>query len=129
MSAPRLMVVEDEGIIAQDLRVSLRRLGYDVVAVVSTGQAAIDRAQTERPDLVLMDVGLPGGITGVDAARRIQEQQRIPVVFLTAHADAATIRNISAVQPAGYIVKPYHARELQRAIEQALGQPRPAANG
>ena len=121
MNSPEVLIVEDEAIIAQDLRLSLKRLGYSVSAVVNSGLAAIEHAKASPPDVVLMDLGLPGGMDGVQAAKHILEQTAVPLIFLTAHADQATLERINAVKPAGYVLKPYHQSELQTVLERVLG--------
>src|SRR4051812_32246517 len=103
-----------------DLAATLRRHGYDVVAVVATGIAAIEAAGQHRPNLVLMDIRLQGAMDGTEAARIIHEQYSIPIVFLTAHVDSHTVDRSHAAAPYGYLVKPFDDRELTRAIELAL---------
>ncbi len=119
-SAATIMVVEDEGVVAKDLETSLRRLGYDVSLTVSSGEAAVDMVESVRPDLVLMDVRLRGGMDGVEAARLIQFRHDLPVVYLTAYADGATLRRSLDTQPYGYLVKPFEDKELHATIETAL---------
>src|SRR3954454_19350992 len=120
----RLLVVEDESIVAMDLADSLKQLGYVVVGVVSSGAAAVETAEAARPDLILMDIRLRGEMNGIEAARLIRESVDIPVIFLTAHGDAATLARTAVAAPYGYLVKPVDHRELQRAIEIALGRRR-----
>lgn len=120
MSATRILVVEDEAIVAKDIENALHVLGYSVPAVTSSGEAAIQKAEALRPDLVLMDIRLKGQIDGVKAARGIGARLGIPVVYLTAHADEQTLRRAKTTQPFGYIVKPFDERDLLAAIEMAL---------
>lgn len=120
MSAARILVVEDEAIIAYDLERTLQRLGYDVPAVVAEGDAAIEAAARHAPSLVLMDIKLRGALDGVDAARAIRERLEMPVVFLTSHSDLATLSRAAAAQPQGYVMKPFVERDLHVAIEVAL---------
>jgi hypothetical protein len=120
----RLLVVEDESIVAMDLADTLRQLHYEVVGVVSSGEAAVSTATVAQPDLILMDVRLRGDMNGIEAAQLIRSNLQIPVVFLTAHGDAATLARTALAAPYGYLVKPVDHRELQRAIEIALGRRR-----
>ncbi len=120
MSRARILIVEDEGIIAQDIQNTLEKLGYEVPAVAVVGEEAIEKALELRPDLVLMDIVLWGGMDGVEAAERIRKQMCIPVIFLTAHSDSATLQRAKVTCPYGYIVKPLVERELRIGIEMAL---------
>ena len=114
------MVVEDEGIVAADIQDRLVSLGYEVSAVVHSGEEAEPKAQETKPDLVLMDIKLGGKMDGVDAARLIQQRLDIPVVYLTAHGDEATLRRAKITEPFGYILKPFDERALHTNIEIAL---------
>lgn len=116
----RVLVVEDEALIADDLERTLIRLGYSVPAVVADGSGAIESADSFRPSLVLMDIKLRGPLDGIDAARAIRERFETPVVFLTSHSDAATLSRASAVRPSGYLMKPFVERDLRVAVELAL---------
>lgn len=120
MSAARILVVEDEAIIAYDLERTLQRLGYDVPEVVAEGEAAIEAAARHAPSLVLMDIKLRGALDGVDAARAIRERLAMPVVFLTSHSDLATLSRAASAQPEGYVMKPFVERDLHVAIEVAI---------
>lgn len=116
----RVMVVEDEGIVARDLQNSLEDLGYSVVDVLSTGEDAILKAGELRPDIVLMDIMLRGNVDGVTATSEIQGKYDIPVVYITSHSDIATVDRVKRTQPFGYIVKPFRHGELKSVIEIAL---------
>lgn len=116
----KILVVEDESIVAKDIQTTLRSLGYSVPAVVSSGEAAIDRAAASDLDLVLMDIVLKGEMDGVEAAEQIYENFNIPVIYLTAYADDHTLQRAKTTTPFGYILKPFEERELQTAIEIAL---------
>ena len=118
--APRIMVVEDEYLVAHDVELSLEHLGYNVSAVVDSGEEALDRAERERPDLVLMDIVLAGMLDGIDTATLIRARHDVPVVFLTAYADKNMIDRAKQAQPYGYLVKPFDSRELGSTIEIAL---------
>lgn len=116
----RVLICEDEGIVAADIRMTLRDLGYAVVGTVASAERAVELALSERPDLVLMDIHTKGALDGVAAATLIREQTLIPVVFLTAHADAETVARARAAEPLGYVVKPFKDIDLRSAIEVAL---------
>jgi two-component system cell cycle sensor histidine kinase/response regulator CckA len=119
-AAARVLVVEDEAIVAMDISARLRVLGYEVVGPASTGAAAVELAEHARPDLVLMDIMLRGGMDGVEAALRIREGCGAPVVYLTAYADDSTLRRAKEAEPLGYLLKPFEERELRTTIETAL---------
>lgn len=120
MAMPRILVVEDERIIAADLKMRLRDLGYDVSAIVPSGEEAIQQAETQHPDLILMDLGLKGRLDGVQTAQLIHERYDIPVVYVTAHADPSTIQRTQEAQAQGYLLKPYTTGELKTAVESVL---------
>jgi signal transduction histidine kinase len=116
----RVLVVEDERIVARDLAGALTEMGYEVPATVGTGEGAIEQVRDLRPDVVLMDIRLPGTIDGIQAASTVREQHDIPVIFLTAHSDDETLRRAMRTEPVGYLVKPFFAPQLRCAIEIAL---------
>jgi len=120
MGRARILVVEDEGIIAEDLRMGLEEMGYDVVAVASTGEDAVREAQERRPDLVLMDVVLHGDMDGIEAAERIHAKLNIPVIYLTAYSDEKILERAKIAEPFGYMIKPIRERDLYSTIEVAL---------
>lgn len=115
-----ILLVEDEGIVAQDLEETVTRLGYRVAGVASEGVQAICMAAELQPDLVVMDVSLRGDIDGIQAAQMIQERSHIPVIFLTGHRDLQTIDRAVRTGPLGYLIKPFHEVELRCAIEVAI---------
>jgi two-component system, NtrC family, response regulator AtoC len=119
MSA-RILIVEDERITAEDLRDILTDLGYTVTASVSSGADAIARAEETHPDLALMDIRIKGDIDGTATAQILRERFNIPVVYLTAHADDATLARAKVAEPLGYITKPFQEAELHASIEIAL---------
>jgi diguanylate cyclase (GGDEF)-like protein/PAS domain S-box-containing protein len=125
MNAPlpiNLMLVEDERVIAFDLKNQLQSFGYKVGAVLASGEQAVRRVGEVAPDLVLMDIHLEGPLDGIDAALQIQSQHRVPVVFLTAYAEDDTLRRALDCRPFGYLVKPCEARELHATIQMALAR-------
>ncbi len=115
-----ILVAEDEKIIAKDIANVLKKFGYSVPAIASSGEEVIRRLEEERVDLVLMDIVLKGDIDGIEAAKRITERFNIPVVHLTAYADDDTLSRVKETQPFGYIIKPFKERELYTTIEIAL---------
>ncbi|MBD1862538.1 MULTISPECIES: ATP-binding protein [Trichocoleus] len=120
MANERILVVEDERIVARDIEKRLKKLGYVVPITVASGEEAIKQTAEIRPDLVLMDIQLKGELDGIEAAEQIRADFNIPVIYLTAYADEATLQRAKATEPFGYILKPFDARDLQVAIEVAL---------
>src|SRR5689334_189122 len=116
----RILVVEDEVLLAEEIGDRLTRLGYTIVEVVDSAGTAVAAAALLHPDLVLMDVRLKGGDDGTVAAAAIQQQSNAPVVFLTAHSDAETISRATGTGPFGYVLKPFREQDLVVAIETAL---------
>ncbi len=121
-SARRLMVVEDEALLAEDLGKRLVRLGYEVLGVAPSGEAGVEAAERLRPELVLMDIHLRGQLDGIAAAERLRDRFDIPVVFITGNADDATFERAKAVCPLGFVLKPFDGRQLQIAVEVALAR-------
>ncbi|MGA9120011.1 MAG: PAS domain S-box protein [Bacteroidota bacterium] len=117
---PRVLIVDDEVIIAEDLRQRLIQSGYDVIGPVSSGAEAVHLAQTSRPDVALMDILLRGPMDGVEAAARISEEFLLPVVFITACSDLSTVERARSLPMASLLVKPFEDRELQLAMELAV---------
>lgn len=124
MIPTRILLVEDERIIALDVANSLRKLGYTVFGPASDAAAAVALAREARPDLVIMDIHLHGAIDGIEASRMIREELGIPSIFLTAYAEDETVERASVAAPLGYIVKPFDLTELHACIQQALTVPR-----
>lgn len=116
----KVLVVEDEAVVALDLKDRLVDLGYSVPGFVSTGEEAIRKAAEEQPDLVLMDVRLKGKMDGIEAAEVIRARFNIPVVYLTAFADDDTLRRAQVTAPFGYLVKPFETLQLHATIKMAL---------
>jgi AmiR/NasT family two-component response regulator len=117
---PGILIADDEAIITMQLEERLTAMGYHVAGMVANGESAIEKARTIKPDLVLMDIVMPGKINGIEAAGIINQELCIPVVFVTSYADDTIIEKARNVQPYGYIVKPFNERELKAAIEIAL---------
>jgi len=120
MSNSRILIVEDEGIIAKDIQNTLNRSGYSVVGIASSGEEAIKKAMEIHPDLVLMDIVLKGAMDGVEAAEHIRDHFDIPVVYLTAYSDDTTLQRAKITEPFGYILKPFQEKELYTTIEMAI---------
>ncbi|MGE5657267.1 MAG: EAL domain-containing protein [Actinomycetota bacterium] len=120
MRPAKILVVEDEYIVAIDIQISLIKLGYDVPETVDSGEAALEKVLELQPDLVIMDIYLSGEMDGIEAARQISESLNVPIVYLTAYADEATLARAKLTAPFGYILKPFEERELRTAIEIAL---------
>jgi CheY-like chemotaxis protein len=121
MTNGRILIVEDEKILAADLESKLLRLGYSVDKIAASGEEAVRLAQERLPSLVLMDLRLSGAMDGLEAARQIQEKTRIPIVYLTAYSDVF-LRDPSKMQPPGLCVtKPFLISDLRDVIELALG--------
>jgi CheY-like chemotaxis protein len=116
----KILVVEDESVVALDIQGRLTRLGYAVTDLATYGEEAIQKAEELRPDLVLMDIRLKGEIDGVQAAECIRSRLGIPVVYLTAYTDEATLQRARITEPFGYLLKPFKERELHTTVEMAL---------
>ncbi|MBE9121533.1 EAL domain-containing protein [Tychonema sp. LEGE 07199] len=120
MPNKKILIVEDESIIAEDISDSLISLGYRITDIAYSGEEAIQSATQSRPDLVLMDVNLQGEIDGITAAEVIRSRLAIPVIYLTAYADENTLRRVNSTKPFGYIVKPFEEKNLHTTIQIAL---------
>jgi chemotaxis response regulator CheB len=122
MGFPRILIVEDESVVETNLQRSLTQMAYDVIDWVPTGEAAIELAGREHPDLILMDIHLAGALSGIDTARRIWERWQIPIVYCTAHADLETLRAVETTENYGYVVKPFQSAAVRAAIQLALAR-------
>jgi PAS domain S-box-containing protein/putative nucleotidyltransferase with HDIG domain len=120
MGKGRILVVEDEVIVALDIQSRLTRLGYELAGHAASGAEALELAAARGPDLVLMDVLLPGGMDGIETARRLSEAHSLPVIYLTAMSDQATLERAKKTAPYGYLSKPFEDHELSLTIEMAL---------
>jgi signal transduction histidine kinase len=120
MPNARILVVEDERIVALHLQVMLQGLGYEVVANVANGEQALQTIEETPPDLVLMDIHIEGEIDGIETAARIPASHHIPVVYLTAYSEEATLERARATRPYGYLLKPFSERELHATIQMVL---------
>ena len=120
MNPIRLLIVEDESVVVRDLENRLTDLGYTVVGRADNGPDAIARASELQPNAILMDIRLVGEMDGIDAAIAIHRHQDVPVIFLTAFGEKATIEKAKLAEPSGYALKPFDDRELSIVIEMAL---------
>ena len=116
----KILVVDDEAIITMQLEERLSALGYEVMGMAASGEESIEKARRLTPDIVLMDIVMPGKMNGIEAAKKINEEMGIPVVFVTSYADDAIIAKAKDARPYGYIVKPFNELEIKAAIEIAL---------
>lgn len=120
MSKINVLVVEDESIVSKDIQHSLKKLGYNVVGAAATGEKALELVRSENPDVVLMDIMLKGDMSGIDTAEVIKDEVNIPVIYLTAYADEATLAKAKITEPYGYIIKPFKEIDLHTSIEMAI---------
>jgi PAS domain S-box-containing protein len=120
MTKARILIVEDEAIIAMELESQLQSLGYEVTSIVDTGQKAIEKAEKDKPDLMLMDIRIKGEMDGIDTAEVIRNRFGIPVIFSTAYLDKERIERAKITMPFGYVLKPIQERDLKVTIEMAL---------
>ena len=117
MSKLQILIVEDEAMVSMDLRYNLEALGYSVPTAISSGEEAVDAVSRLHPDLVLMDISLSGEMDGIVAATQIRGQFDVPVIYLTAYADEATLERAKLTEPFGYLLKPLDPKALQSAVE------------
>ncbi len=120
MMKKKILVVEDERIVAEDIKGILENLGYGISGIATSGEEAVKKAKKAHPDLVLMDIVLEGNMNGIDAADQIYSRLDIPVVYLTAYADDVNLQRAKITEPFGYILKPFGESELHTVIETAL---------
>lgn len=120
MGKINVLVVEDESIVSKDIQNSLTKLGYSVAGAASSGEKAIELAELLHPDVILMDIMLKGEMNGIEAAEHIRSEFKIPVIFLTAYADSATLSKAKITEPYGYIIKPFKEIDLHTNIEMAI---------
>ncbi|HEY6877308.1 MAG TPA: PAS domain S-box protein [Polyangiales bacterium] len=120
MTPARIVIVEDDRVVARDIAEQLERIGHTVVGTTSRGEEALALTLATKPNLVLMDIRLEGELDGIDAAEQIRARSHLPVIFLTAYADDPTVRRASKAEPFGYLLKPFEDLQLRTAIEMAL---------
>jgi CheY-like chemotaxis protein len=120
MAKARIMIVEDEWTVAEEIKMVLQSFEYTVTSMSSSGEEAIQNAEKDKPDLVLMDIVLEGEMDGIEAANEIRSRFNIPIIYLTAYADEKILERAKITKPFGYIVKPFINEDLKIAIELAL---------
>ena len=120
MKPATVLVVEDERVVAMHLPQQLSRLGYQVPAMATSGLQALKQIADLRPDVVLMDIHIEGRMDGIETASRIPLELRIPVIYLTAYSEEATLERARQTKPYGYLLKPFSERELHAAIQMVL---------
>ncbi len=120
MSEIKILIIEDELIIAEDLKIQLSKLGYGVTGIAKTYDKAIELMEKQLPDLMLIDIKLKGLKDGIDLAETVRKQHELPLIFLTSHADKNTVERAKDVHPDGYLIKPYEREDLYTSIEIAF---------
>jgi len=118
----RILIVEDDMIIAANISVQLTNLGYEVIGIETRGEEAILHASANTPDIILLDINLKGSVNGIEAAIQIQKFKRIPIIYLTANSDEATFTKAKATHPYAFISKPFNNLDLQRTIALVVDQ-------
>lgn len=116
----RALIVEDEFLIAEELKERLSRLGFEVIGTVDSADEGIAIATRELPDVILMDIRLKGKKDGIEAAHEIRQQVDLPIVYVTAYSDALTVERIKHSDQDGFILKPFHRHDLQSTIQVAI---------
>lgn len=127
MNTIRILIVEDEPIIAADLADRLSDMGYEIAEQCSSGEEALHYLAQEKVDLILMDIQLDGALDGVETAGRIFEKQHLPLIYLTSNTDEATFSKAKNTQPAAFLTKPFRGKDLQHAIELAISRTNPVS--
>jgi CheY-like chemotaxis protein len=120
VSKGKILIVEDEFVVAEDIRHRLTAMGHSVAAITPRGDEAVRLCAELRPSLVLMDIRLQGEMDGVAATSEIRKRSTVPVVYLTAHADEATMKRAQATEPFAYVVKPFDEEALHNIVQRAL---------
>ena len=120
MEKLKILIVEDEGVVALQLKINLQKWDYAVSGIFASGEEALENLKTSSPDLVLMDMNLQGDLDGIETAEVIRKQYNLPVIYLTANSEEKTIRRAKETQPYGYILKPFNAQEIRIAVEIAI---------
>ncbi len=120
MSNESIMIVEDEQITAMELQSMLEDMEFEIVSVVDNAEDALEKLRESPPDLILMDIRLPGSMDGVELTKEISSSDPIPVVYLTAHSDPETLERAKETQPAGYLTKPVTEEDLKTTLEVVL---------
>jgi DNA-binding NarL/FixJ family response regulator len=124
----RILVVDDEPVIVEQLTESLEDMGFGIAGRAGTAQEAVAKARKLNPDLVIMDIVMPGDMDGIDACKIVQRELDIPVLLLSAHGEESMIDRADAVRPYGYVMKPFKNDQLRAAVQLAMGQKRSEGN-
>lgn len=122
MASVRILIVEDEPLIAEDLRAHLEELGYEVCAACDNALDAMAEIAAHTPDLLLLDINLGDGADGVQLAEKVNSKYKVPFIFVTSHNDKATLERVAPLRPAGFIIKPFDENVLRSQIEIALAR-------
>ncbi len=117
---PKILIVEDEAILALQIKGELLQMGHSITGICTSGEKALEDIGTTRPDLVLMDIKLKGNLDGIETADRINKQYDIPIIYMTAHSEKSMVERARRTRAYGYLLKPINPGELQTAIEIAL---------
>lgn len=120
MAHEKILLVEDDDIIAKVADWRLKNLGYTVCGRAVTGAEAMELVVKEKPDLVLMDINIPGDVDGIETAKMIKDGFKIPVIYVTSHSDGSTLERAKTTHPDGFIVKPFDDNDLRVGIQLAL---------
>lgn len=116
-NAIKILIVEDEMVIAANISLQLSELGYDVTGILPRGEEALSHIKIEKPDIILLDISLKGDMDGIETAHEIQKHYKIPIIYLTANSDEAHFKRAKETHPYAFISKPFKKLDLQRAIE------------
>jgi len=116
----KIVIVEDESIIAMELEERLNQMGFAVAGTFSRGDTVITKISGLRPDLILVDINIQGSMNGIETARKIKDTYNIPFIYITANNDEETLQRAKQTNPDGFLVKPFHGTELKTVIEKAL---------
>lgn len=120
MSEVRILIVEDEALVAMDMAAMLTQIGYEVLDPAYSYEEAVSRMEAEKPDIVLSDINLGSGKSGIDFAQLIRSKYKLPLIFITSYSDKDTVAKAAATQPNGYLIKPFSQQDLFASIEVAL---------
>ena len=116
----KILIVEDDFIVAIDLKIHLEKMGYHVLDITDNGKDALTKTRKTNPDLILMDINLKGDIDGIDTAQQIHKLYDVPIIYLTGYNDKNTIKRANITEPYGYIIKPFEDKDIQMLIEMAV---------
>jgi CheY-like chemotaxis protein len=118
--SPKILIVENEQIVALDIARNLKSFGYEIAGMATTGESALKLTSEENPDLILMDIKIDGGMDGIQTVKKIQSEHNIPIIYLSAFSDEKTLERAKLTEPHGFLLKPFERKELRATIETAL---------